>query len=471
MEYIENRTFDEIKVGDSASLMRTLSQEDIELFAVMSGDVNPAHLDEEYAKNEMFQKVIGHGMWGGSLISTVLGTKMPGPGTVYLGQTLKFKRPVGIGDTITVTVTALEMDAEKKRIVFDCVCANQEGKPVIEGQATVLAPTEKVRRPRPELPDVFLHDRGARLRAVVDLAKRNKPVRTAVVHAVHPELLKDAVRAADNGLIDPILIGNESRVHAAAEEAEIDIDQFEFMDVEHSHAAAELAISLARNGEIEIIVQNIRAGMEAQYTQEIMSAAVREHTGIRTHRRMSHVYVMDVPAYPRPLFVTDAMINPDPGFEVKPDIAQNAIDMARILGVDRPKVALLAAINTVDRRMRTTMEASALCKMAERGQIRNAVLDGPLTYDTAVSETAAKHANLTSEVAGRADIVMCPDMESGELLAKQLKYLAGAREAGVVMGAKVPIVLANPDDTTHSHVASCALASLMVRGRDRLESR
>lgn len=465
MEYIENRTFDEISVGDSASVVRTLSQEDIELFAIMSGDVNPAHLDEEYAKSEMFQKVIGHGMWGGSLISTVLGTKLPGPGTIYLGQTLKFRRPVGIGDTVTVRVTAAEMDPEKKRIVFDCICENQDGKPVIEGQATVLAPTEKVRRPRPDLPDVFFHDRGKRLRAIVDLAKRDDPIRTAVVHAVHPELLKDAVRAAENGIIEPILVGTEARVREAAEEAGVELGQFEFIETEHSHEAAEVAIRMAHDGEIEAIVQNVKAGLETQHTQEIMSAATRAHEGLRTNRRMSHVYVMDVPAYPRPLFVTDAMINPDPTFETKPDIVQNAIDMAHILGVEEPKVALLAAVNLVDRRMRTTMEAAALCKMAERGQIKGAIIDGPLTYDTAVSETVARHADLGSPVAGRADIVVCPDMEAGELLAKQLKYLGGAREAGVVMGARVPIVLANPDDSTQSHVASCALASLAAHGK------
>ena len=463
MEFIENKTYDEIAVGDSASVVRTLNREDIELFAIMSGDVNPAHLDQEYAESEIFQKVIAHGMWGGALISTVLGTKMPGPGTIYLGQTLKFKRPVGIGDTITVTVTAAEKDDEKKRIVFDCVCANQEGKPVIEGQATVLAPTEKVRRPRPELPEIFMHARGERLRAIVDLAKQDDAVRTAVVHPVHTELLRDAIRAADNGIIDPVLIGPEDRIREAAEAGGLDISQFDLIQEDHSMEAADHAVAMARDGDIDAIVQNVRAGFETRHTQQVMGRAVQERTGIRTDRRMSHVYVMDVPAYPRPLFVTDGMINIDPPFEAKPDIIQNAIDLAGILGVETPKVALLAAINMVDRRMRATMEAAALCKMAERGQVNGAIVDGPLTYELAVSEIAAKHAGIDSPVAGNADIVVVPDLEAGELLAKQLKYLAGAREAGVVMGAKVPIVLANPDDDTQSHVASCALAALVSR--------
>ena len=465
MEYIENRTFDEIQVGDTASVVRTLSQEDIELFAVMSGDVNPAHLDEEYAKSDMFQKIIAHGMWGGALISTVLGTKLPGPGTIYLGQTLKFKRPVGVGDTVTVTATVVERDAEKKRLVLDCLCVNQDGKPVIEGQATVLAPTEKVRRPRPELPEVLLYDPGARLKAIVDQALALGPIRVAVVHAVRGPLLKDALEAARMGLIVPVLVGPEARIRAAAEADGVDIGGVEIVSTAHSHEAAARAVAMARALEVEAIIQNTQPGQFSSYIQELMLPAVERHTGIRTSRRMSHIYVMDVPNHPRLLLLTDALINTDPAFADKPDIVQNAIDLARLLGVETPRVALLAAINRVDARLRSTMEAAALAKMAERGQIVGGIVDGPLTYDTAVSEKAAAQSGVGSPVAGKADIVVCPDLEAGELLAKQLKYLAGAREAGIVLGARVPIVLFGVADDGASHIASCALAVLAAKSK------
>jgi phosphate acetyltransferase len=182
MQYIENKTFDELKVGDTAAITRTLRQQDIELFAVMSGDVNPAHVDEEFAKSDLFHKVIAHGMWGGALISAVLGTELPGPGTIYLDQSLSFRRPVGLGDTVTVRVTVREKIPDKKQVVLDCVCTNQAGETVIKGEALVIAPTQKVRRPRAVLPEVHLHERGARYRQLIEAAHKCQPIRTAVVH-------------------------------------------------------------------------------------------------------------------------------------------------------------------------------------------------------------------------------------------------------------------------------------------------
>jgi acyl dehydratase len=184
MDYIENRTFDEIQIGEAASLTRTLTKEDIQLFAIMSGDISPIHVDEEYAKSDMFQKIIAHGMWGGALISTLLGTKLPGPGAIYLGQTLRFRRPVAPGDTITVTATAIAKKPEKRRITFECQCVNQHGEIVISGEAEILAPTKKVKRPRVVLPEVHLYDYGARYRELIALTEGLEPIRTAVVHPV-----------------------------------------------------------------------------------------------------------------------------------------------------------------------------------------------------------------------------------------------------------------------------------------------
>jgi phosphate acetyltransferase len=254
-KYIENRTFDEIKVGDSASLTRTLTKRDIELFAVISGDINPAHMDEEFAKSDMFHKVIAHGMWGGALISTVLGTQLPGPGTIYLGQSLRFVRPVGLGDSLTVTVTATAKDEAKHRITFDCLCVNQEGKPVITGTAEVIAPTEKIRRLRVVLPEVRLIDKYARYRELLAKTTGLEPVATAVVHPCDRTSLAGAVGAAQAGLILPLLVGPEGKIHQVAETEGIDLSPYTLVPAAHSHEAAEKAVALVRGGRAEVLMK------------------------------------------------------------------------------------------------------------------------------------------------------------------------------------------------------------------------
>lgn len=458
---IENRTFDEIAIGDSACLQRRLTLEDIKLFAAMSGDVNPAHVDEDYAKSSRFHEVIAHGMWGGSLISTVLGTQLPGPGTLYLGQTLRFHTPVGLGDLLTVTVTVAEKDQAKHRLIFDCECRNQDGKVVISGQAEVLAPTEKVLRPRWVLPQVHLTER-VHLHRLLAAAKDGAPIRTAVVHPVDRESLLGAVVAKEAGLIEPVLIGPEARIRAAAEAAEVDLGNkgdFKIVAVEHSHAAAAKAVELVHAGQADALMKG------SLHTDELMHVIVAEAGGLRTERRMSHIFAFDVPTYERPLFITDAAINVSPTLDDKRDIVQNAIDLARALGIEAPKVAILSAVETVNPRIQSTLDAAALGKMADRGQIRGGLVDGPLAFDNAVSPEAAKIKQLISPVAGQADILVVPDLEAGNMLAKQLEYLGGAEGAGIVLGARVPIVLTSRADDTMSRMASCALAKLFVHAR------
>lgn len=455
-KYIENRTFDEIKVGDSASLTRTLTKRDIELFAVMSGDINPAHMDEEFAKSDMFHKVIAHGMWGGALISTVLGTQLPGPGTVYLGQNLYFVRPVGLGDSLTVTVTATATDEAKHRITFDCLCVNQEGKPVITGTAEVIAPTEKIRRLRVVLPEVRLIDKYARYRELLARTTGLEPVATAVAHPCDRTSLAGAVGAAQAGLIFPLLVGPEGKIHQAAETEGIDLSPYTLVPAAHSHEAAEKAVALVRGGRAEVLMKGSLA------IDELMAQIAAKDTGLRTARHMSHVYVMDVPSYPRPLFLTDAVINVEPTLMDKRDIVQNAIDLAHVLGIAAPKVAILSAVETMNPDLRSTIEAAALCKMAERGQITGGILDGPLAFDNAVSETAAQAGGISSSVAGHADILVVPDLEAGNMLAKQLLYLADAQAAGVVLGARVPIILTSRVDNILTCQASCAVAMLLA---------
>ena len=430
-DMIENRTFDEIAVGDSASLVRTLSREDIQLFALVSGDVNPAHLDAEFARGDVFRRVIAHGMWGGGLISAVLGTLLPGPGTIYLSQSLRFVRPAGVGDVITVTVTVTEKRPEKHILVLDCLCANQDAQPVITGQAEVRAPTEKVLRPRIALPDVRLvdHDNYNRLIA----AARGAPLLTAVAHPCSAAALAAAVEAAEAGLIEPILLGPEDRVRAAAQ-----------------------AAGKVRGGQAALLMKG------SLHTDELMGAVVARD-GLRTERRISHAYVMDVPGHPEPLIITDAAINIAPTLAEKADIIRNAIDLAHVLGRPEPRVAILSAVETVNPAMPTTLDAAALCKMADRGQITGALVDGPLAFDNAVSPAAAAEKGIVSPVAGRADILVVPDLEAGNMLAKQLTFLGGADAAGVVLGARAPIILTSRADSLRTRLASCAVAVLMAR--------
>ncbi len=460
MEYIENKTFDEIKVGDSASLSRTLTPKDIKIFAVMSGDINPAHVDEEYARSDVFHKIVAHGMWGGSLISTLLGTKMPGPGTIYVSQTLKFLAPVALGDKITVEVTAASKDSERHRIAFDCCCTNQKGQVVIGGSAVVIAPSEKVKRPCAVLPEIHLQEPGARLQRLIERAKGLKPIRTAIVHPVDGNSLRGVIDAANAGLIAPVLVGPEAKIRAAAAAEKIDVSPYELIPTSHSHQAAKVAVALARAGKVDALMKG------SLHTDELMHEVVSQDTGLCTAKRISHVFVIDVPEYPRLLFLTDAAINIYPDLEDKRDIVQNAIDLALALGIDLPRVAILSAVETVTPKLRSSLEAAALCKMADRGQITGGLVDGPLAFDNAVSQEAAGAKGIVSPVAGRADILVVPDLESGNMLAKQLEYLASAQGAGVVLGARVPIALTSRADKPLGRMASCAIALLLARQSD-----
>ncbi|MCZ0813188.1 MAG: bifunctional enoyl-CoA hydratase/phosphate acetyltransferase [Pseudomonadota bacterium] len=452
--FIENRPFDEIKLGDSAELVRTLTAQDIDAFAVVSGDVNPAHVDEEFAEGDIFHKVIAHGMWGGALISNVLGTQLPGPGTIYLEQSLKFLKPVGVGDTVVVRVEVTERDEEKHRLTLACTCTNGDGKPVIEGVARVIAPDRKIRRPRMTMPDLVLHKHGKAHGEMLARAQALDPMATAVVHPCNKASLEGALQARDLGVLVPILVGPAARIRSVAEENDLDITGLEIVDTPHSHAAAEAAADLVRTGAARALMKG------ALHTDEVMSAVVSRTGGLRTERRMSHVYVMDVPTYPKPLIITDAAINIAPDLETKADIIQNAIDLARAVGNDLPKVAILSAVETVNARMQSTIEAAALCKMADRGQITGGLLDGPLAFDNAISMRAVATKSIVSPVAGQADILVAPDLEAGNMIAKQLMYLAGAEAAGVVLGARVPIILTSRADDAKTRLASAAIAAL-----------
>lgn len=285
------------------------------------------------------------------------------------------------------------------------------------------------------------------------------PVPTAVAHPCEASALAAAVEAGARGLIEPLLVGPVDKIAETAIAAQIDLSNVQIVDVPHSHASAAKAVELVTQGKAEILMKG------SLHTDELMSAIVSREGGLRTGRRISHVFIMDVPTYHKVLIVTDAAINIAPTLEDKVDICQNAIDLAVSLGLEKPKVAILAAVETVTSKMPATIDAACLCKMAERGQIKGGVLDGPLAFDNAISSQAAEMKGIKSPVAGEPDVLLVPDLEAGNILAKQLTFLANADSAGMVLGAKVPVILTSRADSVRSRIASCAVAKLLAYAR------
>jgi len=285
------------------------------------------------------------------------------------------------------------------------------------------------------------------------------PVPTAVAYPCEETALAGAIDAGTQGLIVPILVGPAALIREIAKSKGIELGATEIVDVAGSQASAARAVALVREGKAELLMKG------SLHSDEVLGAVIARETGLRTGRRLSHVFLMDVPTYHKVLLITDAAINIAPTLEDKVDICQNAIDLARTFGVERPKVAILAAVETVNSKMPATLDAAALCKMAERGQIKGGMLDGPLAFDNAISREAAKMKGITSEVAGDPDILLAPDLEAGNMMAKQLSFLANADSAGLVLGARVPVILTSRADSLRSRIASCAVAVLAAHAR------
>jgi phosphate butyryltransferase len=290
-------------------------------------------------------------------------------------------------------------------------------------------------------------------------AKGLEPITTAVAHPCEESILQAAVEAARLNIIRPILVGPRDKIKSIAAEPGIKLGDAAIVDTPHSHASAAKAVEIVRRGEAELLMKG------SLHTDELMAEVVARETGLRTARRISHVFIMDVPTYHKPLFVTDAAVNIFPTLEDKVDICQNAIDLARALGMENPKVAILSAVETVTPKIPSTIDAAALCKMAERGQIRGGILDGPLAFDNAISAEAAQTKGITSPVAGDPDILLVPDLEAGNMLAKQLTFLLKADAAGLVLGARVPIILTSRADSIRTKLASCTVAMLLAHAR------
>ena len=456
MRSFTNKTFDEIEVGASITVSRRLSISEVEALALVSGDVDVFHLatHEEGPHGEgVFAKAVG----AEAFISGLLARQLPGPGTTVLAQDLRFDGSITVGDEVTATVTAREKRPDGKQILFDCRVRLGD-RNLISGTVLVQAPTRRISYSDIATPQLVLRHNDAftrLLRAVQGLP----PVKTAVVHPCDRDSLMGPIEAAKRGLITLVLVGPEAKIRAVAKAEGVDLTPYTIVSTEHSHAAAAQAVAMARAGEVEALMKG------SLHTDELLAAVVPSATGIRTARRISHVFVMDVPAYPRPLLVTDAAINIYPTLEDKVDIVQNAIDLAHVLRIEQPKVAILSAVETINPKIQSTLDAAALCKMADRGQITGGILDGPLAFDNAISEEAARTKKIVSPVAGKADILLVPDVEAGNMVAKQLQYFAGADSAGIVLGTRVPIVLTSRADSVRTRLASAAVMVLVAHAQ------
>ena len=471
---IRNRLFDEIAVGDCASTERVLSAQDVELFAVLTGDGAPRPVRRSTVTSDVTPPgsdaaalgatdatgaygAMAPSLLGGALFAAVLGTRLPGPGTVYRAQTLQFLAPVRVGDLLRTSVTVVARDAATHGVTLDCACVRQsDGATVLTGQAQVIAPTERIEQARTMLPEVHISAGNDGLQRLFEHVRPLGPLRMAVVHPCDALSLGGALDARAAGLIEPVLVAPAARLQAVAQAHGFDLTGIVIEDVPHSHAAAMRAVELVHQGTVQALMKG------SLHTDELMAAVVASQGGLRTKRRVSHCFLMQTPAYPRPFIITDAAINIAPTLADKADIVRNAIDLAHAIGVEQPRVAILAAVETVTASMPATLDAAALCKMADRGQITGALLDGPLAFDNAVSMAAAHTKGIVSEVAGRADILVVPDLESGNMLAKQLEYLGDAASAGIVLGARVPIVLTSRADARDTRLASCAVAVLLA---------
>ena len=450
MTVYSNTPFAALRVGMEAELRRIVRADDLYIFASASGNLNPMHLPP--VDGDGRPEAVAPSMWLATLISAVLGNRLPGPGTLYLGATLRFLGRAHAGDEVVARVRLREMGPDRLAI-FETWVETAQGVRLAEGEAQVQAPDAALSVDADALPGLTVQ-RHAQFDRLLRQAEPLPPLPTAVVAPEGANSLGGALLGADHTLIEPILIGDRAAILAAAESLGRDLAAYEIVhEPDHVRAAAR-AVAMVREG-------TARALMKGRlHTDLLLSAVVRREGGLRTARRLSHVFVMDVPGLPHLLLITDAAINIAPDLACKVDITQNAIDLAQSLGLETPKVGVLSAVETVNPKIPSTLDAAALSKMAERGQITGGVVDGPLAMDNAIDLAAARIKGIRSSVAGQAEILVVPNLEAGNMLAKQLTFVAHAEAGGVVMGAQCPIILTSRADDDKARLASCAVAAL-----------
>jgi phosphotransacetylase/acyl dehydratase len=450
---LTNRIFDEINVGDSASLERIIRADDLYVFAHVSGNQNPLNMPEYDRDGDGTSDAVAPSMFVAALISAVIGNMLPGPGTLYRSQSCRFLAHAAIGDRLMVKVTVTAKEPKGRIVTLETRVVRDDGRVIAEGGVEAVAPDRRQSYEAPELPQLLVetHDNAARL---VQACAGLDPLATAVVCPGEANALGGAILGAEHGLIKPILVGKPDMIVAAARELGKDISGYEIIAADGPAEAAARAVALVHDGRVAAIMKG------HIHTDELLRPILNAATGLRTSRRLSHVFIMDVPSLKELLLVTDAAINIAPTLKEKVDITQNVIDLAIALGISQPRVGILSAMEVVNPDVPSTVDAAALSKMAERGQIIGGLVDGPLAMDNALSLAAARTKGITSLVAGRANILVVPNLESGNILAKQLAFTAGAEGAGLVIGARVPIMLTSRADDDKSRLVSCAVAVL-----------
>ncbi len=441
---------EDIKPGQMAEIVRTLRPEDLTVLAALCGAGPDASAGSVATSGH---EGFAASLFGSMLFARLLADTLPGPGSTPLAHQLTYLKPIVAGDTVRATVEVVQYDATTRRIEFTCRAVNQNKDLVISGSASVEAPVTRAAPSDTTLPELA---EGFGSHQLLSRVRGLAPIRVAVVHPCDAASLGAALAARSAGFLIPLIVAPAARVRAVAQEAGLDISALTIEDVAHSHAAAQRSVELAASGAVDALMKG------SLHTDELMAAVVAASSGLRTDRRISHCFLMQSPAYDRPFIITDAAINIAPGVEEKVDIIKNAIDLAHLLGLARPRVALLSAVETVNPHMRSTLDAAILSKMADRRQIEGAIVDGPLAFDNAISSIAARIKGIDSPVSGHADVLVVPDIESGNMLVKQLEYLGGASSAGVVLGTRVPIILTSRADSLATRQSSCALAQLMV---------
>jgi len=448
-----NKTYEQIAIGDTASVNRVCTVNDLLIFAHASGNKNPLHLpDTDWTGDGKVDRPVAPSMWVGALVSAVLGNILPGPGTVYLSQSFDFMGRVSVGDRLSITVTVLDKGADRNVRLSTDVLA-QDGSKIASGEALVIAPESTIEYDPTDLPGLLV-ERHRHFNRLIRTAQSLDPVATAVVAPDDPSSLEGAILAEREGLIRPVLIGAGDRIAAAAREIDADLSDHELIDIEDESEAAARAIAMVHEGRVSAVMKG------HLHSDDLLRHVVKKEGGLRTKRRISHVFVMDVPGRKTPVLISDAAINIAPDLSTKVDIIQNAIDTGLAIGLDTPKVGILSAIETVNPAIPSSLDAAILSKMAERGQIRGGLVDGPLAMDNAIDIQAARTKGITSLVAGHAEVLIVPNLESGNMLAKELTFIAHAEAAGLVVGAKVPVILTSRADDSRARLASCALALL-----------
>jgi phosphate butyryltransferase len=446
-----NRTWDELRPGDEAALERVVTARDLYLFAHASGNLNPMHLPQTDLDGDGISDAVAPSMWIAALVSNVLGNLLPGAGTLMRRQDLRFDARARVGDRLRVSVR-LQDKLDRPRARFH-VQVHAGAQVVADGTTEVDAPLQPVVTAAAELPALLLdeHDHFAHL---IDAAAQLPPMVTAVVCPDDANALGGALLSARRGLVVPLLIGRRTAIEAAAAAAGVGLDGLEIIDEARPEHAAARAVALVHEGRAAAIMKG------NLHSDELLAQVVRKDGGLRAGRRISHVFVLDVPTLAHPLFISDAAINIAPDLATKVDIVQNAIDLALACGVDAPRVGLLSAVETVNLGIPSSMDAAILAKMAERGQIRGGIVDGPLAMDNAIDPAAAATKKLASPVAGAGQVLVVPNLEAGNMLAKQLTFVSRAQPAGLVVGAAVPVMLTSRADNDQARLASCALAQL-----------